>query len=386
MLGDYTYKLIEKPPSDVGDYLAHGNFDGLNVTIPYKKTVISYCSELSETAKKIGSVNTILKLPDGHLFGDNTDYYGFHYLIQKTKADVKGKKVLILGSGGASLTVRTVMADLHAGEIITISRSGKYNYNNLSNHHDAHIIVNTTPVGMYPDNGVSPVEVSAFVSCEAVIDIVYNPYRTKLLLDAEEFSIPCINGLPMLVAQAKSAAELFTGGAIDSTRIDAISEEIYRLTKNIVLIGMPGSGKSTTGMELARITGSDFFDTDEMVASTAGKTIPEILSESGEAVFRQLETEALSDISKKCGCVIATGGGIIKIPENRRLIRQNSTCVFLDRAIDSLPTDGRPLSQKVGVEALAKERLPLYNSWCDYKVTACGVEQTAKEIKELLQL
>ncbi len=385
-LGDYDYKLIEKAPGDVGDFLLGGDFDGLNVTIPYKKAVIPFCSEISDTVRKIGSVNTIIRLPDGQLFGDNTDYYGFYYLINKINVDVKGKKVLVLGSGGSSLTVHAVLSDLQAGEIIIVSRSGKDNYDNLYTHQDAQIIVNTTPVGMFPNNGVSPVEISEFPLCEAVIDILYNPYRTKLLLDAEDLSIPCINGLPMLVAQAKSAAEIFTGSAIDNGRIGTISEEIYRLTKNIVLIGMPGSGKSTTGLALAKITGSEFFDTDELIASRAGKTIPEIFSESGEAVFRAMETEALTDVSKKCGCVIATGGGIVKQPENRRLIRQNSTCVFLESDITALPTEGRPLSLTNGIEALAKERLPLYNSWCDYKVTACGVDETARKIKELLLL
>lgn len=385
-LGDYEYRLFEKTPEEVGDFLKRHDFDGLNVTIPYKKTVVPFCAEISANARKIGSVNTILRLPDGRLSGDNTDYYGFYYLISQLNADIKGKKVLVLGGGGSSLTVRTVLNDLHAGSIVTVSRTGDVNYNNLNLHHDAQLIVNTTPVGMYPDIGVSPIELSAFPSCEAVVDIIYNPYRTKLLLDAENLAIGCVNGLPMLVAQAKSAAELFTGSKIDDDKIGVITDKIYRLTKNIVLIGMPGSGKSTIGAALAKITGRDFFDTDVIITDKSGKSISEIINGPGESVFRQMETEALRDVSKKSGCVIATGGGIVKTPENRRLIRQNSICIFLDRDLDALPADGRPLSLKNGIGALASERLPLYNNWCDYKVGVDGVEKTAQIIKELLGL
>lgn len=385
-LGDYEYRLFEKTPEEVEGFLKHGDFDGLNVTIPYKKTIIPFCSEISANARKIGSVNTILRLPGGRLFGDNTDYDGFNYLLNQLNADIKGKKVLVLGSGGSALTVRAVLNDLGTGTVVTVSRAGKVNYDNLNLHYDAQMIVNTTPVGMYPNDGVSPIELSAFLSCEAVVDIIYNPYRTKLLLDAEDLAIGCVNGLPMLVAQAKSAAELFTGSKIDDDIINVIIDKICRLTKNIVLIGMPGSGKSTIGAALAKMTGRDFFDTDTIITEKSGKSIPEIIEGAGEPVFRQMETEALRDVSKKSGCVIATGGGIVKIPENRRLIRQNSTCVFLDRALHALPADGRPLSLKNGIEALASERLPLYNSWCDYKVGVDGVEKTAQIIKELLGL
>lgn len=386
MLGEYNYSLMEKTPDEVGAFLTGGCFDGLNVTIPYKKTVIPYCAALSTSAERIGSVNTIVRRPDGSLFGDNTDYEGFLYLIKKLKCDVNGKKVLVLGNGGASLTITAVLRDLGAGSIVIISRSGTENYENISCHYDAQIIVNTTPVGMYPKNGVSLINLSNFKKCDAVLDIVYNPSKTALLLDAEDLNIPFINGLPMLVAQAKRAAEIFTDTTIDDSAIDKITDTIERRTKNIVLIGMPGSGKSMTGKELARQTGREFIDTDEMVEKRAGRSIPEIFREFREVVFRQMETEALRNAAKKSGCVIATGGGIVKIPENRRLIRQNSFCVFLDRNLSVLPTDGRPLSQKSGVEALARERLPLYNSWCDVKVTVNGVMETAQNIRELLDL
>lgn len=385
-LGNYDYDLFEMTPDDVGRFLHNGTFDGLNVTIPYKKTVIPFCAGLSESARKIGSVNTLIRQADGALFGDNTDTDGFLYLIRSLAVDVSGKKVLILGSGGSSVTIRAVLEGLSAGEIVTISRSGADNYDNLDRHHDAHLIVNATPVGMYPNNGTAAVNLSGFKQCAAVIDIIYNPAKTALVLNAEALGLPFINGLPMLVAQAKRAAEIFTGNAIDDGVVTTITENIARDTANIVLIGMPGSGKSTTGAALAKQTRRPFFDTDILVIEAAGKSIPKIFSEDGEDVFRLLETEALRNVSKNSGCVIATGGGIVKRPENRQLIRQNSTAVFLDREIDALPKDDRPLSQSSGVQALVNERLPLYNVWCDYKVTVCGVDKTVKTIKELLGL
>lgn len=384
MLGNYEYSLFEKAPEDLEAFLKHGDFSGLNVTIPYKKTVIPYCDALSDCAKRIGSVNTLLKEADGSLFADNTDYDGFLYLTKKLNINITGKKALILGSGGSSLAVRTVLEDLKAGEINIVSRTGENNYHNLHRHRDAALIVNTTPVGMYPNNGAAALELSGFPICEAVIDIIYNPSRTTLLLDAEDMNIPCVNGLPMLVAQAKRAAEFFTGTVIEDSVIDGITGQIERRTKNIILLGMPGSGKSTTSQELARLTGREFIDTDEQIIKKAGKSIPEIFSDSGEEAFRQIETEVLREASKKSGCVIATGGGIVKRPENLRLIRQNGFCVFLDRDIASLPTDGRPLSRQTGVKALTKERLPLYNSWCDLKVNVNGVYETVTAIMKAI--
>jgi shikimate dehydrogenase len=318
--------------------------------------------------------------------GASIQFFGFSYLLDRMHADVAGKKALVLGSGGASVTVRAVLEDRGARSVVIISRSGADNYENLSKHRDADLIVNTTPVGMYPDNGAVPVDLSQFPACRAVADIIYNPHRTALLLDAEDLGIPCADGLPMLVAQAKRAAELFTGNIISDDVISEITDLILRRTMNIVLIGMPGSGKSDTGAALAADLGRDFYDTDALVVQKAGRSIPDIFAADGEAAFRRLETEALREVSKKSGAVIATGGGIVKLPENRRLIRQNSYAVFLDADPAALPTDGRPLSQSVGVDALYKERYPLYNNWCDVKVTASGIETTVKEIKERLKL
>ena len=386
MLADYEYRLYEKSPDKVGDFLCHGDFDGLNVTIPYKKAVLPYCNRLSAHAREIGSVNTLVRRPDGTLYGDNTDYDGFLYLLSALNLDCRGKKALVLGNGGASLTVRTVLRDLGAGPIIVVSRTGADNYENIGEHRDAALIVNTTPVGMYPDNGGTLLDLSEFSACHDVADIVYNPARTALLLDAEDLGIPCVNGLPMLVAQARRAAELFTGKETDSGLVALITDKIARQTKNVVLIGMPGCGKSATGAALANLLNREFFDTDSMVVSAAGKSIADIFKQDGEPEFRRLETDALRDVSKKSGAVIATGGGIVTRPENKRLLRQNSTTVYLERALETLSADGRPLSQAHGVEALARVRLPLYNSWSDYKTEACGVDETAKNIKELLKL
>ena len=240
---------------------------------------------------------------------------------------------------------------------------------------------------MYPNCGQSLLDLSAFKSCKAVLDVIYNPSKTKLLLDAESLSIPFINGLPMLVAQAKRAAELFLDTAIDDNVIDVITEKIERQTKNIILIGMPGSGKTDTGTALANLLGRDFYDTDILVTEKAVKSIPEIFLEDGEAAFRRLETKILKGVSQKSGTVIATGGGIVTIPENLPLIRQNSTCVFLERDLAKLPSDGRPLSIKNGVAALAEKRLPLYNAWCDIKIAVSGgVDKTANTIREVLGL
>lgn len=386
LLASYDYKLYEKEPDEVHSFLVNGEFDGLNVTIPYKKTVIPYCAQLSDTASRIGCVNTIIKRQDRTFYGDNTDYNGFLYLIKQSGISMAGKKVLILGGGASSLTVHAVLTDLRADECITVSRSGENNYNNLYRHYDAQVIVNTTPVGMYPNNGTAPVDLQYFDNSQAVFDLIYNPAKTKLLLDAEALGIPYTNGLPMLVAQAKRACEIFLGKAVDDSCIDDITQKLSRTSKNIALIGMPGCGKSTVGKVLAEITARTFFDTDEWIVSKAGKTIPQIFSEDGEGAFRTLETEALTKISKQSGTVIATGGGIVTQKRNQNLLEQNSVIVFLNCSVDLLPVDGRPVSQSNDIVRLFHERLPLYQSWSSIEFLSSGVEQTAKKIKEHFKL
>jgi len=408
MLGNYEYKLYEKTPGEVEGFLRQGDFDGLNVTIPYKKTVLPLCATLSDEARRIGSVNTLVRRADGTLHGDNTDYFGFSFMLGKSGARINGKKALVLGAGGAAAAVRAVLTDEGAGEIVTVSRSAKQGDGSsawqnqadepspclASSYRDAQIIVNATPVGMYPENGESPVGLDIFDSIEAVFDLIYNPSRTELMLQAEDMGIPNIGGLVMLVAQAKRASELFIGmGEADSppgfktcSVIEGIAEKIERDMKNIALIGMPGCGRTTVGRSLSELTGRAFYDMDEMIEARAGKGIECIFSEDGEETFRDIEEEVLQEVSKNSGCVIATGGGVVKRPENRRLLRQNSTVVFIDRAMDDLPKDGRPLSLSCGVEALFSQRLPLYMVWSDIRITArVGVLNTAHAVKESLQ-
>ena len=385
-LGGYDYQLVELPPDQVGPFLSEGNFRGLNVTIPYKKTVIPYC-QLSARARRIGSVNTIVKRPDGTLYGDNTDYDGFLYLLESAGAQVKGKKVLVLGTGGASLAVHAVLEDLEAGQIISISRSGPDNYQNLDRHADAKFIVNATPVGMYPNTGVSPVDLSQFPELEGVFDLIYNPARTQLLLDAERRGLLWSNGLGMLVAQARGAAEQFLDRPIPASRVAEVTRELEKGTKNLLLIGMPGCGKTTVGRELARRLGRELADTDALVEEMAGCTIPELFAREGEEAFRRLEHQALCRAGRESGLVIAAGGGVVTRPENRDPMRQNSTVIFLRRPLDRLPTEGRPLSQAGDLKQMYERRLPLYRAAADLEADNSGaVEDTVSEIIRRLEL
>lgn len=378
-LGDYEYKLFEVAPENLGDFLRSGTFEGLNVTIPYKKAVMPYLAEISENAKAIGSVNTITVLPNGTLRGDNTDYDGFLYLVRRSGVSVAGKKALVLGTGGASLPVKKVLSDLGAREIVSISRTGENNYQNLDKHFDADLLVNTTPVGMYPNNLQSPLSLDGFAHLSGVLDIVYNPQKTKLVLDAEQRGIPAFSGLTMLVAQAKRAAELFLQTKIDDRKNDEIYETLSRQMKNIVLVGMPGCGKSTVGKALAKRLSRPFFDADEEIVRRAGKLIPEIFQAEGEAGFRKIETEVLFDLCRQSGAVIATGGGAVTVPKNHDILRQNSLVVFINRDIAVLPTAGRPLSEQNDLHEMFRHRLPLYRAVCDYEVDGNGKIQTVTD-------
>lgn len=378
-LGDYEYKLFEVAPEDLGDFLRSGSFEGLNVTIPYKKAVMPYLAEISENAKAIGSVNTITVLPNGTLRGDNTDYDGFLYLVRRSGIAVNGKKALVLGTGGASLPVKKVLSDLGAREIISISRTGENNYQNLEKHFDADLIVNTTPVGMYPNNLQAPLSLDGFSHLSGVLDIVYNPQKTQLILDAEQRGIPAFSGLTMLVAQAKRAAELFLNTNIDDRKNDEIYETLSRQMKNIVLVGMPGCGKSTVGKALAKRLSRPFFDADQEIVKRAGKSIPEIFQTEGEAGFRKIETEVLFDLCRQSGAVIATGGGAVTVPKNHGILRQNSLVVFINRDIAVLPTNGRPLSEQNDLHEMFRQRLPLYRAVCDYEVDGNSEIQTVTD-------
>ena len=293
---------------------------------------------------------------------------------------------MIFGSGGASLTVRAVLADLGAGQIVTVSRSGENNYGNLPAHFDAEILVNATPVGMYPETGRSVVDLSLFTRGRAAFDLVYNPARTEFLRQAMTLGMTAVNGLSMLVAQAKRTSELFTGTPIEDRRIDEIAGIIQRQTQNVALIGMPGCGKTSVGKALAKATGRQFVDIDEQIVQFSGKSIPEIFAQDGEERFRMLETAVLEQYAKQSGLVIACGGGVVTRQRNLPLLRQNSVTVWLQRAVAELPTDGRPLSRQQDLQTMYEQRLPLYTAWAEHTVQNAGVEQTAQQIKKELQL
>ena len=368
-LADYEYKLIEMAENEVGDFMKNADFNGINVTIPYKKTVIPYIDRLSDDAKKIGSVNTVKRMPDNTLYGDNTDYYGFKYTLDNNKISPYGKKCIILGSGGASLTAISVLRDMCAKEITVISRTGENNYGNISKHFDAEIIVNTTPVGMYPNCGQAPISLADFTKCEFVFDLIYNPAKTALLLEAEKLGIPYSNGLTMLTAQAKKSSEIFTGNKIDESKIREITESLQKQTLNIVLVGMPGCGKSTLGKILADKLNRRFLDTDSVIEQKFGASIPEIFAQKGEDFFRALEETAVSECGCLSSCVIATGGGVILRQKNIDSLRQNGIIIFLDRNIDELASDGRPLSQNPEkIKALYQKRFPIYKECADFEV------------------
>ena len=386
MLADYEYKLFEKSPEELEAFLKSGEFDGLNVTIPYKKAVMPYCTELSPTAAQIGSVNTIVRRSDGSLYGDNTDAFGFENLILHNGIEVKGKKALVLGTGGASVTAQAVLKNLGASEVVVISRRGEDNYENIAKHADAEIIANTTPVGMYPNNGKAAVDLTQFPKLSGVLDVVYNPARTALLLQAERLGIPCAGGLYMLVSQAKRSCELFTGKSIPDSEIDRIERVLSHQMQNIVIIGMPGSGKTTVSTMLAEKLGRKIFDTDTIVSENAGMTIPEIFAAQGEAGFRRLETEATAEVGKLSGNIISTGGGVVTVAENYELLHQNGVIVWIERDTNKLARDGRPISLSSDLNELYAARLPLYDRFADIKADNNGdINDTVNAIMEMIK-
>lgn len=396
MLGNDTYTLFPTPQEKLAAFLTEGNFDGLNVTIPYKKAVLSYLAALSPRARQLGSVNTILRRSDGSLYGDNTDYDGFRYMLRGWESLIRGKKALVLGSGGASVTVVQVLQDIGAGQVIVISRSGADNYDNLDRHGDAVLLVNTTPVGMYPNNGAAPVDLTRLPALGCVADIIYNPAKTALMLQAQSLGIPAIGGLSMLVAQAKYSADLFLGKKQKDALIEKIQRKISGEMKNIVLIGMPGCGKSMIGKRLAAILDREWIDIDAEIVKAAGKPIPEIFQQDGEAAFRRLETQCVAQAGKKSGCVISTGGGVVTRPENRDLLRQNSTVVYVWRQMTKTyreqlglgkeKAQSRPLLIQHSPDELERQRRPLYLAWSDVKVMNIGIQETAWQLVSFLHL
>jgi len=377
MLGSYSYALFEKEPDQLEDFLRHGDFAGINVTVPYKKDVIPFLDELSPVARRLGAVNTIIRR-NGKLAGHNTDYFGFLTMVRCSGLELSNKKVLVLGSGGASNTAVAVLTELGAHAVV-ISRSGENNYHNLHLHKDAYAIVNTTPVGMYPNAGIAPIDLDLFPALAGVLDVVYNPARTRLLLDAENRGLIAVNGLLMLVAQAKEAAQWFTGLQIPDDVIGEIYASLQRQMQNIILIGMPGSGKTTIGTRLAEQLGKQFVDADAELVKRAGRTISDIFATDGEAAFRTLETQVLADLGQKSALVIATGGGCVTQAQNYPLLHQNGKIFCLTRDLHKLPTDNRPLSQACKLEDMYRIRKPLYDAFADHVIANNDDPITAAE-------
>ena len=383
-LAGCDYQLLPTPPEAVADLFRRRDFRGLNVTIPYKQTVMPLCDEIDPRAAALGAGNPVVNR-DGRLTGYNTDIDGLIYLARRTGVDMAGKKVVILGSGGTGRTARAAAGELGAAEIVTVSRGGEDNYETLSRHADAQVLLNTTPVGMYPNCGVSPVSLDAFPHLEGVLDVVYNPLRTALLLEARERGLPCSCGLPMLVAQAWRAEELFTGSAIPAETVEAVLAGLTAQLENVVLIGMPGCGKSTVGRALARRQGKAFLDLDRLIEERAGKSIPAIFAQEGEEAFRTLESWAVREAGARTGCVISTGGGVVTRAENCAPLRQNGVIIHLTRPLDRLPTAGRPVSQSTDLQTLWERRRGLYAAFADRTVDNGGpLEETLDTIEKEL--
>ena len=397
-LGRENYRLIELEPEQLGDFLRREDIGGLNVTIPYKREVMRFCDEIDPAAEIIGSVNTLVRR-GGKLRGYNTDIDGFLYMLRRAGISLRGKKVLILGSGGASLTARTAAKWEGAREVVVISRSGPDNYENLAERHgDAEVLVNTTPVGMWPNLEGAPVDLRLLPGLTDVADVIYNPGRTNLLLQAEELTrmrkpwnwergdpaprpIRCAGGLPMLVHQAKRAEELFFDKSIPDGETERIAAKLRRDMTNLVLVGMPGSGKTTVGRELSRLSGRPFVDLDEEIVKRAGRPMPETFAREGEGAFRRLEHEVLTAVCAGSGQVIATGGGAVLSSENRSAMRRTGRVYRLLRRLEDLPTEGRPLSRAGDLAEMERARGPLYAAAADADIwNGGGPEEAAGQI------
>ena len=366
-IADYTYTLLPLPTeAEARAFFEKREFAAVNVTIPYKQMVIPCCDEVDPRAKAIGAVNTVVNR-GGKLYGYNTDYAGFAYLAKAHGVDFAGKTVLVLGTGGTHATVSAVCRDGGAKEILTASRTGKggaLTYEQAAARSDVQIVVNTTPCGMYPQTGQCLLDIAALPQLQAVLDVVYNPFSTELVLRAKDRGLVAAGGFEMLVAQAVYAAEYFTGRTLDcETLIPKISRELQKELQNVVLIGMPGCGKSTVGAVLAQKLGKTFVDADAEIERRTGKAIPDIFAQEGEEAFRRYEADVIADLTRQNRQVIACGGGVVKTPQNLHALRQNGPVLWVQRPIEKLATSGRPLSK--GGEALRRmehERLPLYRA------------------------
>lgn len=388
MLSDNLYELCEISKDELDAFMKSHDFSGINVTIPYKESVIPYLDEIDDGAREIGAVNTIVNR-NGRLVGYNTDFYGMRELILHAGISVSGRKAAILGSGGTSRTAMAVLKSLGAKEILKVSRSGRdgsITYNELyDSHSDVEIIINTTPLGMFPNTNDAAVDVSKFKRLSGVVDAVYNPLRSRLVLETREKGVAAEGGLYMLVAQAVRASEIFLGKQYSSGTVDEIYNKIKGEKENIVLIGMPASGKSTVGKIIAKKTGRTLVDTDELIVKKTGMEIAEIFSRFGEEKFREIESEIIAEISDSSSLIIATGGGAVLRSENVHSLKKNGRLCFIDRPLENLvPTDSRPLSSsREAIEKRYEERYGIYSSVCDLKIDAdCEAVAVAEKILE----
>lgn len=380
-LGCADYRLIELEPDALQSFLRREDLGGLNVTMPYKRDVMPFCDVIGEGARAIGSVNTLVRMVDGKLYGYNTDIDGFLYMLRRADVSLSGKKVVILGSGGASLTAQAAAKREGAQEIVVVSRSGPDNYDGLERHAGAQVLVNATPVGMWPNMSGRPVDLSRLPGLEAVLDVIYNPGRTDLLLQAKECGLRRSGGLPMLVAQAVRAEELFFDRTVPAEETEKIVSQLRHDRTNLVLVGMPGCGKTTVGRELAALSGRPLADLDEEIVRKAGRSIPDIFREEGEETFRALESQILTEICAQSGQIIATGGGAVLREGNRAAMRRTGRVYFLRRDLNLLPKNGRPLSQAGSLEEMYRLRRPLYNAAADAVIdNSVALERTAQLI------
>lgn len=378
--GNPDYRLYEVAPDGLSDFLKTPYLRGLNVTIPYKQAVMPFCTKLSPLAESIGSVNTLIREKDGTWTGYNTDAYGLRTMLRLQGLLFEGQSVLVLGNGGVSQTIQAVAKIDGATKVSVASRRGALNYDNLAEEcADTTFLVNATPVGMYPKAGETLVDLHAFPKLSGVAEVIYNPCRTRLMLDAKVLKIPYAGGFPMLVAQAKQAEELFFGHTISDEEMTNVGAELQRTCENIVLIGMPGSGKTTIGQKLAKLTGREIVDTDEEIVRKYEKSIPQIFAEQGETVFRQMEREVIAEQSQKRGIILVTGGGAVTTPENEAHLHSNGRIYEVSRDLSLLARDGRPLSMHGDLQKMAEQRAPLYAKFSDVTIKNSTSPQDAAE-------
>ena len=385
LLGASSYEKFEVEPGDVDEFLAHGPWDGVNVTIPYKANAARVADERTPQVEALGVANTLVRRADGTILAANTDVEGFGWQLEHAcrrelgcdaREAIGGGKVLVLGSGGAAAAVRQALAEHTSARVVTISRSGTETYNTLAERHaDAVAVVNCTPVGTYPACPASPLDDKTFCALShlrIVLDVVYNPRLTGLCLQAERTGIAHESGLAMLVAQAAGSARHFGTAQADDAQIASILDEMSWRTGNIVLIGMPGCGKTTTGRALAHACGRPFVDLDDAFEIEHGIGCSECITTLGEDRFREMESEVVASYGKRSGLIIACGGGVVTRERNYAPLHQNGTIVHITRDISQLDTQGRPLSATTGVERLAQERMPLYRAWADLTHACSG--------------